>query len=124
MKTTHRITTMLLALGLAACLPGTGEVKILGDGVYAAADAALVPDQGVATQDTGPADTGPVPDGAPDLGPANPDAPTGLQPPFGSSVGMTAADFTDIPDCDGKLYSLHSYYNLKDGVLIAMMSPS
>lgn len=120
------LTTLLVPA--AACLPGTGEVKILGDGVYALADTAGSPDSGTQEDGTPPApDTGPAPDGGTtaDLAPATPDAaPTGPQPPFGSSVGMTAKNFEDIPDCDGKLYSLYDYYNKKQGVLIAMMSPS
>jgi hypothetical protein len=39
-------------------------------------------------------------------------------------VGVTALDFADIPDCDGKLYRLYDYYGKGKGVLIAMQSPT
>ena len=125
--TTRPILLVPLALGLAACLPGSGEVKILVDGITGAADLPVALDTGPGPDQGKPPDKGPASDGAPavDLPGPKPDAtPTGPQPPFGSSVGMTAADFTDIPDCDGKLYSLHQYYNQKKGVVLAMMSPS
>jgi len=113
---------LLCTLMLASCLPGTGSVTILGDGV-GAADGALVADGGA---DTGPLpDRGPLPDGTlPDLKPTPDQPPVGPAPPFGSSVGMTAANFQNVPDCDGTLYALHPYYGKKKGVLIAMMSPS
>lgn len=127
---TRPILLVFLVAGFVACLPGSGEVKILGDGVYVAADGTAPKlDTGTGPQDKGlQPDQGPKPDGsaptADQQAPKPDTTPAGPQPPFGASVGMTAANFVDIPDCDGKLYSLHPYYNKKKGVLIAMMSPS
>jgi hypothetical protein len=129
MRTRPTLLVPLAAL-LAACLPGSGEVKILGDGVSATADSAAPGlDTGAVQHDTGTAqDQGAKPDGtaptADSQGPKPDTLAAGPQPPFGSSMGMTAADFGPIPDCDGTPYTLHSYYNKKKGVLIAMMSPS
>jgi hypothetical protein len=124
---------ILFALCFGACLPRTGTVEVLADGAGGAPTEGglLVVDGSTPSPDStgGPTpDTGaPPPPSDATLAPdsAQPDTlPSGPTPPFGSSVGMTAADFTNIPDCAGNLYSLHSYYNQKKGVLIAMMSPS
>jgi hypothetical protein len=115
-------TIALLLLG-AGCLPRTGQVTIYGDGA-ASPEAATGKDQKLPVPDTGP-----LPDGQPPqkdtLAPVKPDAPpAGPQPPFGTTLGATAKNFTGVPDCAGKLYDLHGYYQQKKGVLIAMMSPS
>lgn len=127
-----------LALGLSAvlwaCFPGTGQVKLEGDGLGVVegglADASPGRDGKGPSADRGPRPDGvKLPDGQPPKAdskpPLKPD--TGLTapaPPFGQSVGMTASNFQNIPDCNGTLYSLHSYFNKKKGVIIAMMSPS
>jgi hypothetical protein len=101
-------------------------VKVYGDGTVVADTGGVYPEGGVG-------DSGPQPDlGAGfDGAPASPDGTnpkpdataTGPSPPFGSSVGMTAADFS-VPDCQDKPYSLHPYFGKQRGVLVAMMSPS
>lgn len=118
----------LCVVVLAACIPGTGHVKVIGDS--GSSDGPAIVAEGGPPADIGsPSDGSPPTDGQPpkpDGQPAvNPDTgPAGPVPPFGQSVGMTAADFQNIPDCDGNLYALHPYFNKKKGVLIAMMSPS
>jgi hypothetical protein len=113
-----------LILG-ASCLPRTGHVTIYGDG---AATAEGIPGKDQKLQVP---DTGPRPDGLPPkldtLVPPKPDAavtPGGPQPPFGTTQGMTAKNFTGVPDCAGTAYGLHSIFQQKKGVIIAMMSPS
>ncbi len=100
-------------------------MTVYGDGA-ASAEASLAPDRG-----TTPApDLGPLPDGQPakkdTAAPAKPDtaSPSAPQPPFGTTIGTTAKNFTGVPDCAGKAYDLYSYYKQKRGVIIAMMSPS
>jgi hypothetical protein len=118
----------LCVVALAACIPGTGHVKILGDGGSSDGPAIVAEggppaDIGTPAEGSPPTDGQPVqPDGQPAVTPDT--GPTGPVPPFGQSVGMTAADFQNIPDCDDNTYALHSYFNKKKGVLIAMMSPS
>ena len=114
----------LLVLG-GGCLPRTGHVTIYGDGA-ATSDQGITADGKVQLPDTGPR-----PDGQPPkldkLAPAKPDtsvAPSGPQPPFGTTQGMTAKNWTGVPDCAGTLYELHKLYQQKKGVIIAMMSPS
>lgn len=123
---------------LGGCLPRSGDVEVIGagfgkqDGGDGAllADYTLPPppptDTGSTKQDTGMVkpdtggqpqpDTKPLP--TPDTGPVGP------QPPFGTSVGMTANNFINIPDCKGTMHSLHPLFNKHKGFVIAMMSPS
>jgi hypothetical protein len=117
---------LMAALPVApGCFPGSGHVQVSGDGALPGASeggtVSPAKDTGSAPRTEGV--SGGV-DAAvaskPDLTPQ----PTGPQPPFGNTVGLTATNFDGIPDCDGQLYSLYSYYNTKKGVLIAMMSPS
>jgi hypothetical protein len=117
------LTLALLGL-LAGCLPRTGQVTVYGDG--ASADGPAAGDHKVQLPDTGPR-----PDGLPPqkdtLAPPKPDAavtPSGPPPPFGTAIGMTAKNWTGVPDCAGKSYDLHGLYQQKKGVIIAMMSPS
>lgn len=57
--------------------------------------------------------------------------PGGPPPPYGLSMGMTAPNFANIPDCNSypssgctqKHHSLHQYYNKYDGVIIALLRP-
>jgi hypothetical protein len=115
-----------LLVAFAACLPGAGEVKVYGDGTIAADTGGVYPEGSVGTADRGPSpDLGPGSDGVDTQPTPKPDtAPAGPKPPFGSSVGMTAADFQNVPDCQDKPYSLHPYFGKHEGVLVAMMSPS
>jgi hypothetical protein len=50
--------------------------------------------------------------------------PASPSPPFGNTMGQTANNFSEIPDCAGANYSLYSFFNQKKGVILAMMSPS
>ena len=111
------VLTLTVSL-LGGCFPGRGHVTT-NDGV-------LAPD-GSANEASIPPEAGkPRPDGTdgpaikPDTQPPQPTCPG----PFGNVVGVTAANFTDIPDCAEVLYTLHDYCGKKKGVLIAMMSPS
>ncbi|MCK5799402.1 MAG: hypothetical protein KAI47_19560, partial [Deltaproteobacteria bacterium] len=47
-----------------------------------------------------------------------------LQPPFGTTVGVTAANFSGIPDCPGKKYDLHSLCNQQPAVVLALNKSS
>jgi len=129
---TNRLTRCApLILLFGGCLDG-GSIKIVGDsrlgldGLAVATDGApsgqdyriITPDNGGGTLDTGGA---PKPDGKVKLDAA---APTGPSAPFGSTVGVTAANFVDIPDCKGTKHSLHPLFRKYKGVVIAMMSPS
>jgi hypothetical protein len=114
--------TRLLALLilLPACLPSAGHVEIFGDarGGDLYAEAAPPKPDGPVT---------PPPDGVGKIDRSvKPDSPPAATcpAPFGSTVGVTVADVTGLPDCADKLYSLHSYCGKKRGVLIAMMSPT
>lgn len=116
---------MVLSLG---CVPGSGTVE------QPTRDGALPPDghqltlvDGSTKQDRGyvppPADNGlPQPDAykppAPDQGP------TGPQPPFGTSVGMTAANYSGIPDCNGTLHDLHSKFNKQPAIVLLLNKSS
>jgi hypothetical protein len=44
--------------------------------------------------------------------------PTAPQPPFGSTVGVTASDFS-IPDCSGASFDLHAQYGKYPAVVVA-----
>lgn len=136
-KNAKAIFLSLLVLG--GCLPGTGHLELYGDaGLAPSPDATPIqPDaQAVAQQDgtnpghdlLGQDSIGFAPKPQPDLLPPPPpqpdSAPAGPQPPFGNAMGMTAANFQNIPDCSGTPHSLHALYGQKKGVLIAMMSPS
>lgn len=131
---------MLLAfLGVFAlgCVPGSGSVKrpkrdatLAGDGPQL-----TLIDGGGGKQDTGgqpkldswtppkpDQGTTPTPDS---YVPPTPDTgPTGPQPPFGSSVGMTAANFSGIPDCSGTQYDLYSYFNKQPAIVLLLNKPS
>lgn len=113
----------LLLLPGAGCIPGKGTATIYGeagpDHGGAGGDHGVTGDRGP-TADTPP---GPRPDGAP---PPKPDTqPASPQPPFGTSVGMTAANVSGIPNCDSSLlFELHSYYKKTRGVVLPIMSPT
>jgi hypothetical protein len=129
-------TTLIVIAMLGGCLPRSGDVEVIGAGFGkydGGGDGALLADSytppgdtGSTTQDTGTVkpDTGGQPQ--PDTTPLpQPDSgPVGPQPPFGSSIGMTAANFVNIPDCQGTMHSLHPLFNKHKGFVIAMMSPS
>lgn len=125
----RRLAAPLLGLSLilaASCLPRTGQVTVHGEDGAGLADRGGGSDHKILI-----ADTGPLPDGQPPkkdtVAPPKPDTsvtPSGPQPPFGTSVGMTVKNVTGVPDCAGKTYDLYSFYGQKKGVLIAMMSPS
>jgi hypothetical protein len=105
------------ALLLSGCIPGSGRAEIYGE-----ARPSLSQDGSISH----PADHGIVilGDGQPvwlDHGGTNPGSPA---PPFGNTVGMTASNFSEIPDCDGAPYALYSFFNTKRAVVLAMMSPS
>lgn len=119
MRDTRAAALVLMVSLLGGCFPGTGHVKN-NDGV-------LAPDQSTPANEAAvPREAGkPRPDGDgpainPDTQPPQPTCPG----PFGNVVGVTAASFTDIPDCADVLYTLHDYCGKKKGVLIAMMSPT
>ncbi|MCB9557392.1 MAG: hypothetical protein H6707_14895 [Deltaproteobacteria bacterium] len=105
------------------------RVLIIGaDGGLSADSRVAVADSG-GTVDSAPpskADSGtpppPKPDAAlpkPDSGTTNNSGPTG---PFGSTVGMTANNFTGIQDCDDKPYNLYDYYHQGKGVFVLLNS--
>ncbi|MCA9673378.1 MAG: hypothetical protein KC503_47645 [Myxococcales bacterium] len=48
-----------------------------------------------------------------------PQQPAGPTPPFGSSVGMTAANFT-VPDCSDSPVTLHDFYNKGKAVIVML----
>lgn len=115
----------VLSLG---CVPGSGTVE------QPRRDGALPPDghqltlvDGSTKQDRGyvppQPDTGlPQPDS---YKPPSPDqGPTGPQPPFGTSVGMTAANYSAIPDCNGTLHDLHSKFNQQPAIVLLLNKSS
>jgi len=116
------LCAQLLLLG-AGCLPGKGTATIYGEagpdrGGVGAESRITLGDQGpVADLPPGPRLDGPVAP-KPDTQPAGP------QPPFGTSVGVTAKDFSGLPDCGGTLYRLYDYYGKTKGVVLPMMSPT
>jgi hypothetical protein len=128
----NRLLALPLTLLLLACVPGDGTIKIVGDANLGFDGTPVTPqnefrvstpDVGVSRLDTG---GGPQPDtgGAP-----KPDTykPPPLCPPttnLGSSKGMNAANFKDIPDCAGTKHTLHPLCGKHKGFVIAMMSPS
>jgi hypothetical protein len=138
------ICVFSLSLLLGGCLPGTGHLELYGDaGLAPSAEGAMAdatpiqPDAQAALQQDGAIpnhdvlgqdSVGFAPPPQPDLMPPPPPqpdtGPPGPQPPFGNAVGMTAANFQNIPDCSGTPHSLHAFFGQKKGVLIAMMSPS
>ena len=123
----RRLLLSLPLLWLAAgwgCLPSSGEAELYSDASPStgAPDAASPSADGLRDRSITLTDF-PLGDTAAQPGPEQ-GSPGGPQPPFGAAVGMTAANFVDIPDCDDTPVTLHDLYNLKRGVLIAMMSPS
>jgi hypothetical protein len=123
-STTALVSTLPLLLAILGCVPGKGQITVIGDG-------ALVPDSAPRAERQLTADRGPPPppreSGAPlpEGKPATPDQqpPASCPPPFGNTQGLTASDVTGVPDCADKPYSIHGFCNQKRGVLIAMMSP-
>lgn len=118
----------LLLASLSGCVPGSGTVE------QPRRDGALPPDghqltliDGSTTKQDGyvpptPDNGLPTPDTyrppQPDLGP------TGPQPPFGSTVGMTAANYSGIPDCNGALHDLHSKFNQQPAIVLLLNKSS
>jgi hypothetical protein len=107
-------------VSLGGCFPGRGHVTT-NDGV-AAPDQATPANEASLPREAGkpPADGVDGPGVKPDTQPPPPTCPA----PFGNVLGVTAANFKDIPDCADQLYALHDYCGKKKGVLIAMMSPT
>jgi hypothetical protein len=125
----------LIAIAGGGCLPGSGSIKIIGDSGLGldgpvVADGAPNPEARIVTPDGAGADTGGSgkQDGSSKLDskpkPKPDTKPSGPQPPFGSSKGMTATNFTDVPDCKDVKHSLHPLWNKHKAVVMAMMSPS
>ena len=117
---------VLFVFPWSGCLPRAGQAEILGEaGIFPGGDAVLTSDTGSLAKDS----FSPRADG---MGIQRENGVTPVldarsqspSPPFGNAVGMTAPDFSGIPDCDNQLYSLYAFYGQKKGVLIAIMSPS
>ncbi len=93
-------------------LDGAGRQQDIGDLPKVDSGSVSTPDQGVT----------PAPDS---YRPPTPDTgPTGPQPPFGSLVGMTAANFIGLPDCSGKPYDLHGFFNKQPALVLLLNKPS
>jgi hypothetical protein len=122
------VTSLLCGAIAWSCFPGSGHVEVFGDGAAPSGGDAKggLSDAGRGSLESGATKldrgTAPLTDGT--NGKVDTKTAAGPQPPFGSSVGVTAANFTGVPDCNGKLYSLYDYYNQKRGVILAIMSPS
>lgn len=139
-KRLSHLALLFSPLIAVSCLPGSGSIKIVGDsglGLDGAivADGAPAPEMRIVTPDTGGSgkldtggsgklDTG----GKPKLDTKptpKPDAKVACPaPPFGTSKGMSAGNFVNIPDCKGVQYTLHPLCGKHKAIVMAMMSPS
>ena len=129
------VAALALVLSLG-CVPGSGTVEqrtrdgalppdgkqlTLLDGSGSKKDRGYVPpqpDNGLPQPDNGL----PQPDS---YKPPSPDqGPTGPQPPFGTQVGMTAANYSGIPDCNGTQHDLHSKFNKQPAIVLLLNKSS
>jgi len=116
---------LTLALLAPACMPGSGTGSTHGRSDGGAIDQRVISviDGGDETD----GNTLPQPDGQPpaDTYQPPPDTgPTGPQPPFGTSVGMTAVNFTDIPDCADQLWTLYDQFDKHPAIVLLLNKPS
>ncbi len=146
-RLTNLLSLSLAAWVLAACVPGTGIVDrpsrdavlnqdgpgltlkdgtaVTHDGTALAHDGTALVHDGTAVTHDGTAVTHDSTAVVHDTTAPKPDSPPPcLQPPFGTTVGVTAANFSGIPDCPGKKYDLHTLCNQLPAIVLALNKSS
>jgi hypothetical protein len=119
-QATLRMFAAMTVLG-AGCLPGNATVTVYGDA--ASLFDASGHEPGITLIDHG-AGSSEITVGSDSKQPRQDTVAATPQPPFGTTVGVTAKDFSGIPDCSDKQYRLYDYYQKTRGVVLHLVSPS